>query len=219
MKDENIYRAIGEIDDALILEADTRKKSKPFIWPIAAAITLSILIPNFNGDLAMALGDIPLLGKYFEVVTLKTYTTAHLHVDMPVIKDDSPVIVELNRTIEDYLNTVMAAVNKNTDSPVQLTDMTYEVISDTENWFTLAIYKVEIAASGFDSAKYYNIDKQTNTIVDFSDLVTSFDTANEVLSAYIREKASAEMKARFTLSLKVISLSLTKTSTLTINTW
>ena len=100
MKKEELFEAIGEVEEEYILEADTERKleKKPekkqkskkglvaILSTVAALFAVSIILPNVNGQIAYAMSNIPVIGGYFEVMTFRTYEydTERYHADIDV---------------------------------------------------------------------------------------------------------------------------------------
>ena len=93
MRNEDLYRMITDIDEDFILEAQTVKRKKGMIRPmmmIAAMFACVIGLLNFNPKVAYAMGEIPVVGNFFELITFRTFEyqqdTTYADVKIPKIK-------------------------------------------------------------------------------------------------------------------------------------
>ena len=75
MRKEDVLEAMSYIDEDYIMEAreSGRQKRRHVFGTVAAALALSIILPNVSPGTAMAMANIPLIGKYFQVVTVRDF--------------------------------------------------------------------------------------------------------------------------------------------------
>lgn len=194
MKNEKLFELIGEIDEKFIAEAEimnsekNQKKSRKSVKLIAsvaaAVVAVSIILPNINGDVALAMEKIPLLGKYFEIVTFREYQYQDDHnqaeVKVPQVTTDEnatdtekQTATSMNKSIEEYAKGFEEEFKKNLqgeDGGYQELSMDYQVITDNDNWLTIKVTALEVQASGYEQVKYYHIDKTTGKEAVLSDL-------------------------------------------------
>lgn len=194
MKNERLFELIGEIDEKFIVEAEnmnlekkeqkTGVKIKWIATVAAAVVAVSVILPNVNGNLALAMEKIPVLGKYFEIVTFRDYQYQDeqnlADVQVPqVVTDENATEIEketaasLNKSIEEYAEGFMKEFEENLKSEnegYQELSMDYQVVTDNEDWLTLKITALEVQASGYEQVKYYHIDKSTGRQAVLSDL-------------------------------------------------
>ena len=71
----------------------------------------------------------------------------------------------------------------------------YDVITNTDSWFTLRLCATETAASSNMYYKYYHIDKSTDEIVTFSDLYGEDDAQKAQIKEDIIGQMEEQMKA------------------------
>ncbi|MCT4543654.1 MAG: RsiV family protein [Vallitalea sp.] len=190
-KKMKLFIEIGNIDDDIIMEAnnmndinerkiakknETKKRSILFrsklTWAAACIMALFVLLPNIHPTLAATLYDLPGIGQYFKVVTYRNYQeqgiAMSIDANTPQLSDDS--MKDVNKEIKDYIETLVNQFKQEVDYGVGHLDVSYEVVTSNESWFTLKLTMVETRASSSTSYKYYNIDKKTNKLVNLSDL-------------------------------------------------
>lgn len=167
-----------------------RKKTILFrkrLTAAAAVVAVAIILPNTNASVAMAMENIPVIGGLFKVVTFRNYEYDDGHrsakVDVPQLAMEESQdmaapqamagIDELNKNVEDYTNMLIEKFEAEAETigeGYQGLDITYDVVMDTADWFTLKIDVLETQASGYEQHKYYHIDKRTGNIATLKDL-------------------------------------------------
>ncbi len=194
MKKETLFELMGQMDETYIAEAGGKedmkkngvKKGMLFKWTagVAAAILISIILPNINGDIAKAMGSIPVLGKYFQVVTFREYhyeddnNTADIVVPKVETEEEATeqevkTAETMNKSIEEYAQGFMQEFQENLKSQgegYQELQMDYEVVTDNEDWLTIKVNVLQVEASGYQQAKFFHIDKKTGKEAVLSDL-------------------------------------------------
>ncbi len=194
MKKETLFELMGQMDETYIAEAGGEedmkkngvKKGMLFKWTagVAAAILISIILPNINGDIAKAMGNIPVLGKYFQVVTFREYhyeddnNTADIVVPKVETEEEATeqevkTAETMNKSIEEYAQGFMQEFQENLKSQgegYQELQMDYEVVTDNEDWLTIKVNVLQVEASGYQQAKFFHIDKKTGKEAVLSDL-------------------------------------------------
>lgn len=167
-----------------------RKKTILFrkrLTAAAAVVAVAIILPNTNASVAMAMENIPVIGGLFKVVTFRNYEYDDGHrsakVDVPQLAMEESQdmaapqamagIDELNKNVEDLTNMLIEKFEAEAETigeGYQGLDITYDVVMDTADWFTLKIDVLETQASGYEQHKYYHIDKRTGNIATLKDL-------------------------------------------------
>lgn len=152
-------------------------------------ITL-FLLPNLSHTYAKALEKIPVIDDIVRVVTIRNYFYSddyhEMNIDVPELEDkDEKVFDLINKDIgeltdvlvHDFYETLEVVGNSGHGSIY----VDYEMLTDTERWFTLKIRVVNAAGSGNTYYKYYNVDKLAGKIVTLGDMALSdsfFSTIN-----------------------------------------
>ncbi len=171
----------------------------------AAAVVTVIMLPNLSPQVAMAMADVPILNKVVQIVTLDRYQQKddsgryEAHVMTPELKAQGDgqlqsSVGQINEEVQAYAQQMIAQFQKEMEQQggVYGLDVQYNVVTDTESWFTLQITTLETAASGAQSVRYYNLDKATGAYVKLSDL---FKPEADYVTA-ISDDIKAQMKAR-----------------------
>lgn len=169
----------------------------------AAAILLAIIIlPNTNSTVAMAMEKIPLIGSFVKVVTFRNYeyqdghNEANVYIPQVQVEGDSQAADKINTDITDYTAAAVKQFETDMESigeGYQGLDVSYEVITDTDEWFTLRLSILETKASGYQRYQYYHINKLSGSIVTLKDLFQDNSGYIEIISENIIEQMRTQM--------------------------
>lgn len=216
MKKETLFELMGQIDEAYIAEAggeimkkNSVKKERIFKWTagVAAAVLFSIILPNINGDIAKAMGNIPVLGKYFQVVTFREYhyeddnntadiVVPNIETEEEATEQEVKTAETMNKSIEEYAQGFMQEFQKNIKAQgegYQGLQMDYEVVTDNEDWLTIKVNVLQVEASGYQQAKFFHIDKRTGKEAVLSDLFVKDSNYVEIISENILTQMKEQM--------------------------
>lgn len=164
-----------------------RKHRKVFVgsFTAVAAVFGLLLLPNINQSIANAMGELPVVGGFFKVVTIRDYNeddgVQSLDVKVPGIdfealeQTDSQLDMtaeKVSEKIDTYIEQLVAQFTADSEAAgYRNLDVSYDVVTDTENWFTIRVTGVETQASGFEFVKYYHIDKKSGKQAELKDIV------------------------------------------------
>lgn len=150
---------------------------------VAAAMAVIVALPNTNESIAMAMEKIPVIGSIVRVVTFRDYDyndgNSEAHVSIPNIEtdgsdsDNKDAANQINSDVTDYTQQLIDQFEADAkdyygSEGYKGLDVSYDVITDTEDWFTLRITVLETAASGYQYYRFYHIDKKTNSVATLS---------------------------------------------------
>lgn len=189
---EGKEKVIMAMDKARKEKAKNRTvKFRRRIMAAAAVVAVGIILPNTNVSMAMAMENIPVIGGLFKVVTFRNYKYDDGHrsadVEVPQIAaqlaegpEVSPAaenleagIESVNRSVEEYTDMLVRQFDEDAEKigeGYQGLDVHYDVITDSDEWFTLKITVLQTQASGYEQHKFYHIDKKTGNIAQLKDL-------------------------------------------------
>ena len=197
-----------------IMQAKKEKQRQKFTiykkagMGLAAAFAVAFIGVNTSSTIAYAMGDIPVLGKLFEVITVREYDwhsenhQQSIHAEIPEVsqkdiegKDtETESVKQVNKSAEEYIEELVAqfqAEMADNEQGYASLDISHEVLTDNEKYFSLDIAAVDTQASGYEFHKYYTIDKQKDRIIELKDL---FETGEDYV-AEISEEIIRQMKA------------------------
>ena len=167
----------------------------------AAVLAVAIILPNSSAAMAQAMADIPLVGPLFQVITVRTYWDKsgnnHVTIENPQILEDgdSQGAQEINQQVEQYTQRLVDEYEQaaKADGYFNL-DVTWEVVTNTENWFTLRINSDLIMASGNHQEQHYHIDVASGEQKTLSDLFPEDYDYVQVISDEIKSQMRQRME-------------------------
>ena len=181
------------------------KRSYWGAWAAAAAVLVFIAVPNVSPTAAMAMADMPVLNKVVQVVTFNRYTqmtedklyAANVQTAKLEVQGDAQLqssVGEINAEVKVYAEQMIAQFQQEMEAQggVYGRDIGYTVVTDSDKWFTLEIITTETMASGAETVRYYNLDKETGKYVHLADL---FPKGYDYVTA-VSEDIKAQMVQR-----------------------
>lgn len=220
---ENGLAGMAEAIERAKKEKKRRKKILVFkkaAVSVAAALMIAVLIPNMNAGVAMAMEKLPVIGSIVRVVTFGRYDfeddshEAKVEIPQVEIPDNTEEMADstdsadeqadtvkesvdaINKDIEDYINPIVEEFKKSIGEEYnKALNITYEVVTDTEHWFTLRVDVLEIEASGYQYSQYYHINKATGERVELKDIFKEDADYITVISENIKLQMREQMAA------------------------
>ncbi len=201
---ESVKKAI---DDTLSSLPDNincrRRKVVKQVLTAAACLLLVFLVvlPNCSPAYAQALENIPVISSIIEVVTVRNYKYSD---DNYTLDINVPHVTGQNSAAENYINKDVDEMTKLLSDwfyeEIETTGgeghgtvhVDYEVVTNTDKWFTLKLRVYEAYGSGNTYYKYYHIDKTNGCIVELSDLAVD-DSFYSKLKAEVQRQMKVEM--------------------------
>lgn len=194
------------IQQAKIEKARRRrmKKLKEIGIGMAAALAFLVILLNVSANAAMAMEKMPVIGGLVDIITFGRYDFEDENhaakVEIPKLEANQSQgtgIETINKGVEEYTTELVEKfkkdISENADGHQSL-DIHYEVVTDTEKWFTLKLRVLETQASGFQSEKYYHINKETGNEAALKDLFKPDADYAAVISENIKAQMRAQMK-------------------------
>ena len=165
----------------------------------AAVLALVFVLPNSSAAMAQAMAELPVVGALFQVVTVRTYQEEdgknHVSISTPYVVGDAEGsgAQAVNEQVEAYIDTLVSQYEQTAQADGYFNlDVTWEVVTNTQRWFTLRINSDLILASGNHQEQYYHIDAATGEQKSLSDL---FPAEFDYVTA-ISDELKAQMKER-----------------------
>ncbi len=166
---------------------------------VAAAFLLGVTaLANSGASIASAMGEIPVLGAITRVVTFRSYDNidggASAHIEIPSVEGGDQV----NKAIQDYTDTIIEQYKKDAseigDEGHYNLDLTYETVTDNDRIFALRFNQTLVMASGSESVKIYDVDKETGKILTLSDLFKADSNYLDILTQNIQSQMKEQME-------------------------
>lgn len=200
---ESVSKKIEETLSALP-EKTEKKRAKVRILPkiLATAATLVFIslfvMPNLSVNYASALEKIPVIGSIVKVVTIRNYSYSdrfhEMNIDVPKIENEgneaadyiNKDVEELTRILAERFDEELELVGDEGHSSIYVS---YDIVINSDSWFTLKITVFEAAGSSNTYYKYYHIDKLKGKIVTLGDLAE-----NDEFYIRIKDNIKLQMK-------------------------
>ena len=200
-------------DTLAAIRPETRRNRRK-LWQTAAVAAAAvavafIIIPNVSQSAAYAMQDIPVIGRVVEVITInkKHIDKAdwHENVEVAQIEGDKALSGQIDyinadiRELTDIAVSQFEAERKELDSQDISAhtglDIDYEVLSDTDKWFTIKINFFYSAGSGITEQYFYHIDKARGMVVGLSDIFDENFNYTDKFSSEVIEQMKEQMKS------------------------
>ncbi len=193
-----IAEAMNEIDDRFILEADVQPaRAKRAVFPrvarwaigIAAALAVSVMVPNLSSQAAEVLGKLPVVGAYFRLVTFRdwdyedTNHSASVHVEnvdaagaaagSAAAEAASNINLDMNVITDQLMEEFKAQIKADGYSAL---DISTDVVTDNDRYYVVKLSTFVSQADGYQETHYYTIDKTTGEEVTLKSLFAGTGT-------------------------------------------
>lgn len=166
---------------------------------VAAALAVFVAMPNLSAPVAHAMAEVPVLGAIVRVITLRNYTYddggRSAKVQMPQIQGAGTAGGEINEQVRQDVDRLIAQFEADCaadGTAYRNLDVSYCVVTDTQDWFTLRINAVENTGSSVEILRFYHIDKKTGRVAALGDL---FPEGTDYVAA-LSEEVRSQMEAR-----------------------
>ena len=185
---------------ATLTDAKPRKHPAYRMAWIAAALALFITVPNVSPAAAAAMADIPVLGSIVRVVTFRNYTfddgvhNAEMSVAELEGGDAAQTVNEQVRVFTEQLMEQFQTQCEDMGQGYDSLNVTSQVVTDSDTWFTLRVDAIETQASGYQFSRFYHIDKVTGQTVVLKDLFREDADYVTTLSDEVRRQMLTQME-------------------------
>lgn len=208
-----------KVEEAVARAKKQKKKTRVVrIWKsagsMAAVLAVVLFLPNTSQTAAAAMQQIPILGDFFKVVTVREYqieeerNQADVKVPEVVPTESSDQNEEVGKQAQQTAEEINFDIQKVTDELIEEFKSTMEeygeegyqdliidskVLADNDRWFSLDLVLYQGAGSGYERHRHYTIDKQTGKRAVLSDFYG--DDYIETISEEVKEQMKARMAA------------------------
>lgn len=183
-----------KMEEAVMRAKESKKRAKRnrmirYIGSAAAVFAILLVLPNTSRTAAAAMQQIPVLGEFFKVVTVREYQVdedryqADVKVPELVPEEAGGVSEETVQQAKDTADAINFDIRQVTDELVEEFKSTMEefedgygdilvdseVLTDDEKWFSLDLMLYQGAGSGYERHRHYTIDKTTGKRAELSD--------------------------------------------------
>lgn len=212
MSDEAVFEMKKRIEQGKKEKQSMSKRKSYKGWVIAAAAALAIFVlPNTSSTVARVMEDIPLLGGFFKVITIKNYQyedqkntadvvvpeiTTEKSADESAAKTGKKTVDEINAEIRNITDKWVEEFKSNMDGEgYHDIKIDSEIIATTEDYFTLKLICFQAAGSGYEEDHFYTIDLNTGEKVELADLFKDGSNYKSIISENIKDQMKEQMAA------------------------
>lgn len=156
---------------------------------VAAAFAVCFISVNASGEVADAAAKLPVIGKFFEVITVKEFKDEAAVAQVPRITDtDSLAAQEVNVSSDAYIEAALKQFEQDrilAGTDRMSLDMGYSVLTDNDKYFSLDIVGTDTEAGGYEFHRFYTIDKDSDRVLRLKDLYADGEDYVSLISAEI----------------------------------
>ena len=204
-----------KMKEARRMEQRARNKKRIIrtVSAAAAVVAAFVILPNTSASIALAMEQIPVIGNLVEVVTFRDYsyeTDRNMaDIQVPEIQvsdqaDTGEVQDKLNKTTEE-INAEIQRISEDLiaefeagleyEEGYQDVVVNSEVLTTTQDYFTLKLLCYQGAGSGYAWNYYYTIDLNTGERLKLKDIFKEGADYITAISENIKEQMQAQMDA------------------------
>lgn len=176
--------------------------SAKIIGTVATFLIVPIIGVNVSPVFAENLSNLPKMQAVVKILTGGKYTfdenNYHAKIDVPEITElgNSEVEESINdeiqemakRLINDFKDDVVDMKEKGFDGHLSV-ESGYEILTNNDNVLAFDVWVVNAVGSSLTTHKFYNIDKQTKSLIVLSDFIKNEETTQKV-NEYIKAEIS-----------------------------
>lgn len=191
-----------------------RKRRIRSVGSAAAVFAILLILPNTSRTAAAAMQQIPVLGNFFQVVTIREYQVdeeryqADVKVPEVVPEHMDGISEETAQQTKETTDAINFDIRQATEELIEEFKSTMEefedgygdiivdseVLTDDEKWFSLDLVLYQGAGSGYERHRHYTIDKTTGRRAELSDFFGEdyVETISEEVSAQMRKRMAED---------------------------
>lgn len=204
-----------KMEEAVMRARESKKRAKRkrlirCVGSAAAVFAILLILPNTSRTAAAAMQQIPVLGEFFKVVTIREYQVdedryqADVKVPEVVPEDTDGISEETSQQARETADAINFDIQKVTDELIEEFKSTMDefedgygdimvdsqVLTDDEKWFSLELVLYQGAGSGYERHRHYTIDKTTGKRAELSEFF------GEDYVKTVSEEVKAQMRSR-----------------------
>ena len=214
MSEEQLSRLKMKMEEAKCENRKERRNARiTRITATAAALAIAfIALPNMSPTIAYAMEQMPIIGQFVKVVTFRNYEYEDeqhkAELSIPEIVIDEPVQDgQLQSVLEDTTNEINAEIQKLSEELLDefvnhmREEMGYkelivksEVVTTTQEYFTLKLSCYQGEASGYERDYFYTIDLISGKQLQLKDIFVDGADYITPISENIKEQMRSQME-------------------------
>ena len=191
-----------------------RKRRIRSVGSAAAVFAILLILPNTSRTAAAAMQQIPVLGNFFQVVTIREYQVdeeryqADVKVPEVVPEHMDGMSEETAQQTKETTDAINFDIRQATEELIEEFKSTMEefedgygdiivdseVLTDDEKWFSLDLVLYQGAGSGYERQRHYTIDKTPGRRAELSDFFGEdyVETISEEVRAQMRKRMAED---------------------------
>ena len=213
MSEEQLRRLKMKMEEAKCENRKERRNARiTRITATAAALAIVfIALPNMSPTIAYAMEQMPIIGQFVKVVTFRNYEYEDeqhkAELDIPeIVIDDQIQDEQLQSVLEDTTNEINAEIQKLSEELLDefvnhmREEMGYkelivksEVVTTTQEYFTLKLSCYQGEASGYERDYFYTIDLISGKRLQLKDIFKEGVDYITPISENIKEQMQSQM--------------------------
>ncbi len=149
---------------------------------------------NVSPNMAMAMQDVPVIGRFVKAVTFDKYEKkiggSEAKIVTPKLEGlvDEKLMDEINKAMGDDAKKLIEEFERDAeelkanfgDDVHMGVESDYTVRTDNENYYAIDIYFFNVVGSSSTTHKFYTIDKRTGEVVALEDIIKTEDAREKV---------------------------------------
>ncbi len=237
-------KKISAVEHSIEKAKNDKKNRNIFVmkrnFAIAAAAAIAVcILPNISAPAAMAMENVPVLGGFFKLITIRDYvytsetktadvsaegfdTAENTGKESDVLKRSQE---EINREIEQATDDFIAEFEKDLHAEgYKDLLVSSERVSTSEDYFTIRLVASQTEASSTVESRYYTISTKTGERIELSDIFTDqgeyVSDIRKNIIAQMEENMRNDSEKKYWLNDDIIEMdldSLIKTSGFYVN--
>ncbi len=208
-----------KMEEAVMRARETKNRGKKMrrvrsVGSAAAVFAILLILPNTSRTAAAAMQQIPVLGNFFQVVTIREYQVdeeryqADVKVPEVVPEHMDGISEETAQQTKETTDAINFDIRQATEELIEEFKSTMEefedgygdiivdseVLTDDEKWFSLDLVLYQGAGSGYERHRHYTIDKITGRRAELSDFFGEdyVETISEEVRAQMRKRMAED---------------------------
>lgn len=214
MSEEQLRRLKMKMEEAKCENRKERRIARiTRIAATAAALVIAfITLPNLSPTIAYAMEQMPILGQFVKVVTFRNYEYEDeqhkAELDIPeIVIDDQIQDEQLRSVLEDTTNEMNSEIQKLSKELLDefvnhmRDELGYkeliiksEVVTTTQEYFTLKLSCYQSEASGYEWDYFYTIDLTSGKLLQLKDIFVDGVDYITPISENIKEQMRSQME-------------------------
>lgn len=187
-------------------------KMMKYTATVAACLCALLILPNTSPTIAYAMGQLPIIGQFVEVVTFRNYkyetegNRADVEIPEILLTAQTPS-TEVQEKLEQTADEINADIQNIVDEIVERFEMQLEtkeiyqdvvvkseVLASTQDYFTIKLFCYQGSGSGYQWNYYYTIDLNSGERLQLKDIFREGADYITPISENIKEQMRIQME-------------------------